>query len=475
MPAVQDQVRNEDNNENLENGNNDEEMFTNRQEEDNLVIADIEEEIPATPPLQEPTRNLFDLTNIREESTLMEDSVLDTMEETIISPNMEAVQEENAEDEEEDDDHTIPSSSQPRRLTSTQTRESVRQSLQPPAHLSSSQSPILSMLPNTSPYVLETETTPVGLPRPSSIMIPSPNQSSSFTESFLEQLVDADPLEGPSWLFASVKKKKRRSSAVKKLSCIMSDLDNTDSNTSALDSSDIEPSGQFVLDRDLRQSLRVESSINQPIVTPDILVEDGDSNQENVPVNENIPNVSNITGTRDLQTPRTPLSSLRTCLDEGGNQINLKEARIMLNNVGVDGQNSPRKVISPPPVLIAKKKTLTLDELFSFGVREDLTPKLKRKYGSDSQVGEVQPKLKKARNTEVPQSSNVRLQNLEVRLEKNICQTDKPEEDHPPVVEAGGRSRRQKTSVSYKEPSLGKKMRQVITISAVNNFSFQSR
>ena len=298
MPAVQDQVRNEGNDENLENGNNDEEMFTNRQEEDNLVIEDIEEEIPATPPLQEPTRNLFDLTNIREESTLMEDSVLDTMEETIISPNMEAVQEENAEDEEEDDDHTVPTIDpiQPRRLTSTQTRESVRQSLQPPAHLSSSQSPILSMLPNTSPYVLETETTPVGLPRPSSIMIPSPNQSASFTESFLEQLVDADPLEGPSWLFASVKKKKRRSSAVKKLSCIMSDLDNTDTNTSALDSSDIDPSGQFVLDRDLRQS------INQPIVTPDILVEDGDSNQENVPINEDIPNVTNITGTRDLQS-----------------------------------------------------------------------------------------------------------------------------------------------------------------------------
>ena len=280
--------------------------------------------------------------------------------------------------------------------------------------------------------------------------------------------MDADPLEGPSWLFASVKKKKRRSSAVKKLSCIMSDLDNTDTNTSALDSSDIDPSGQFVLDRDLRQS------INQPIVTPDILVEDGDSNQENVPINEDIPNVSNITATRDLQTPRTPLSSLGTCLDEGGNQINLKEARIMLNNVGVDGQNSPRNVITPSPVLISRKKTLTLDELFSFGVREDLTPKLKRKYGSDSQVGEVQPKLKKARNTEVPQSSNVRLQNLEVRLEKNICQTDKPEEDHPPVVEAGGRSRRQKSSVSYKEPSLGKKMRQVFTIS-VNNFSFQSR
>ena len=454
-------------------------MFTDGQE-DNHEVEDIEEEIPATPPFQQPTRNLFDLTNIREESTLMEDSVLDSMEETIISPNpnMEAVQEENAEDD-HDDDHTVPtidpilSTSQSRRLTSTQTRESVRQSLQPPSRLSSSQSPILSIFPNTSPYILDTETTPVGLPRaststrPSSISIPSPNQSASLTESFLEQLVDADPLEGPSWLFASVKKKKRRSSAVKKLSCIMSDLDNTDNN-SALDNSDIdpssrEPSGQFVLDRDLRQSLMVENSNNQqPILSPDIVVDD-DSNQENVPINEDITNAANISGTRDLQTPRTPLSSLGTCLDEGGNSINLKEARIMLNNVGVDGQNnSGNIVVSPSPVLLTRKKTLTLDELFSFGVRDDLTPKMKRKYGSDSQVGGCQPKpLKKARNTEVPQTANVRLHNLEVRLEKNICQADKPEEE-PTVVETGGRSRRQKSTVSYKEPSLGKKMRQVI-------------
>ena len=473
MTAVQDQVRNEDNDNLIE----EEEMFINSQE-DNHEVEDIEEEIPATPPHQQPTRNLFDLTNIREESTLMDDSVLDSMEETIISPNpnMEAVQEENAEDDLDDDHITvpildpIPSTSQTRRLTSTQTRVSVRQSLQPPPGLSSSQSPILSLLPNTSPYVLEAETTPVGLPRasnssrPSSIRIPSPNQSASLTESFLEQLVDVDPLEGPSWLFASVKKKKRRSSAVKKLSCIMSDLDNTDNN-SALDNSDIdpssrEPSGQFVLDRDLRQSLVVEHSNNPAILSPDI-VEDGDSNQENVPVNEDIENAANISGTRDLATPRTPLSSLGTCLDEGGNSINLKEARIMLNNVGVDGQNSSRNVLSPSPVLMTRKNTLTLDELFSFGIRDDITPKLKRKYGSDSQVGESQPKpLKKARNTEVPQSANVRLQNLEVRLEKNICQADKPEED-PTVVETGGRSRRQKSAVSYKEPSLGKKMRQV--------------
>merc|ERR1719318_2249176 len=42
------------------------------------------------------------------------------------------------------------------------------------------------------------------------------------SESFLEQMCDADPLEGPSWLFASVHKK-RRSSAVRKLSAVWSD------------------------------------------------------------------------------------------------------------------------------------------------------------------------------------------------------------------------------------------------------------
>ena len=68
MTAVQDQVRNEDNDNLIE----EEEMFINSQE-DNHEVEDIEEEIPATPPHQQPTRNLFDLTNIREESTLMDE------------------------------------------------------------------------------------------------------------------------------------------------------------------------------------------------------------------------------------------------------------------------------------------------------------------------------------------------------------------------------------------------------------------
>ena len=90
------------------------------QEEDNTAVDDIEpinediivharieenlddpEEIAATPTLPAPTRNVFNLTNIREESTLLEDSVMaDAMEETLLTPRdeMEAVQEENSED-----------------------------------------------------------------------------------------------------------------------------------------------------------------------------------------------------------------------------------------------------------------------------------------------------------------------------------------------------------------------------------------
>ena len=90
-----------------------------RPEEDNTAVDDIEpinediivharieenddpEEIAATPTLPAPTRNVFNLTNIREESTLLEDSVMvDAMEETLLTPRdeMEAVQEENSED-----------------------------------------------------------------------------------------------------------------------------------------------------------------------------------------------------------------------------------------------------------------------------------------------------------------------------------------------------------------------------------------
>merc|ERR550532_985495 len=88
---------------------------------------------------------------------------MNAMEETVISPNMEAVQEENIADFDQEEEEEA------RLLTSTVARKSLRQSLRPPpVHVNSlspgpSQSPISpAPLPDTSPYVLETDTTPVG-------------------------------------------------------------------------------------------------------------------------------------------------------------------------------------------------------------------------------------------------------------------------------------------------------------------------
>ena len=288
------------------------------------VTEDIEEEqveVLPSPQAASMSRNVLDLTHIHEESALMDDSVMNAMEETVISPNMEAVQEEISHEEE------------------AIARTSLRQSLRPPVNMDStlsptpgpSQSPI-SQLPDTSPYILETDTTPVGLPRRVSMPrpdsfgarpAPSPRQnvSASFSESFfLEQMAvgGGDPLEGPSWLFASIKKKKRKSSAVRKLSCILSDMDST-AGTSSIDNSELElletssaNASGMVLEKDLRQS-------------------GPQDDQENVPLDDGERTILNP-GSRVsvAASPRTPLTSLKTRLEDG---VNIKEARIMLSNV----------------------------------------------------------------------------------------------------------------------------------------------
>ena len=213
------------------------------------------------------------------------------------------------------------------------------------------------------------------MPRPESSArpVPSPgrNESASFSESFfLEQMaVDGgDPLEGPSWLFASIKKKKRKSNAVRKLSCIMSDLDNT-AGSSSMEESELElletssnTASGMVLDKDLRPS--------EPI-----------DDQENVPLDgeRTMLNPGSRVSVSIASSPRTPLTSLKTRLEDG---VNIKEARIMLNNVGV----TPGTTDSPT---VGKNKDLTLDQLFGFGLRSDSDESslLKRKFGSLEQEG----------------------------------------------------------------------------------------
>ena len=90
----------------------------------------------------------------------------------------------------------------------------------------------------------------------------------------------------------------------------------------------------------------------------------------------------------------------------------------------------------------------------------------KRKFGSDSQVADSSKTKKKPRTTEV--TSNVKLQNLEVRLENlasPVVESPQSNVETNNDQQIEGRSRRRnKSQVSYKEPGLGKKLRQVIFI-----------
>ena len=75
----------------------------------------------------------------------MDDSVMNAMEETVISPSMEAVVEENIEDMSHEEEAIA------RRLTSTVARKSLRQSLRPPVNMNESQTPAPG--PSQSPII----------------------------------------------------------------------------------------------------------------------------------------------------------------------------------------------------------------------------------------------------------------------------------------------------------------------------------
>ena len=75
----------------------------------------------------------------------MDDSVMNAMEETVISLRMEAVVEENIEDMSHEEEAIA------RRLTSTVARKSLRQSLRPPVNMNESQTPAPG--PSQSPII----------------------------------------------------------------------------------------------------------------------------------------------------------------------------------------------------------------------------------------------------------------------------------------------------------------------------------
>ena len=394
------------------------------------------EEFQPTPPLP-PGRNPFDLTNIREESTFLEDSVLSlgNMEETMVTPGMEVVEEENYSELAEEREEERRSAPGQHQLTSTTVRQSARLSLRPSLGRALSpeagRSPVIFQPPaggpGTSPYVLAQDVSPA----PGAADLASQNTSASFSESyFLEQMGDIDPREGPSWLFASVKKKKKRKNASKKLSAIFSDLDVT-TNVSA------------------DSSFHLAEALESPAVGRE-------ENQENQPGRAE---TEEPAGGSQAGAGRTPLSPLSPHRDETGQLVNIMEPRIVLNNVGLfGGQGSPGQTNSP----VVKEKR-TLEEFFSRVMSASPSQSAvggrfsKRKCSSDPQRDRegLGQRTKKPRATDLP----------------SLASRHQEEVEHTEVSSSGsssrasseveGRVRRQRSQVSYKEPSLGKKLRQV--------------
>merc|ERR1719186_2115253 len=318
--------------------------------------------------------------------------------------------------------------------------------------------------------------------RTSAPVIPVEEFPENPSESFLEQMCDNDPLEGPSWLFASVHKKKRRSSAVRKLSAVWSDSERGSSvgttgtsgriTPSSLDSSDLDMSSPgegassrevsgYVLDRDLLETAVVvatpdvtletssaevtpakpatSSSSNVAVNSVTAFEEDMDmttsveartdedlycSNQENNPVQlggvENID--ESVLSISVTHTPRTPLSSLtytepsgqvvkfnpRT--DTGVTVAGLREAHILLNNVGMtDSTSTTPYKLSECYIDLSPGRSMSLDQLFSLGLRAGISspvsnsPKRKkRKHASDVPAVQANQPSKKRRVTDLP-------------------------------------------------------------------------
>jgi len=288
------------------------------------------------------------------------------------------------------------------------------------------------------------------------------------SESFLEQMIDSDPMEGPSWLFAP-STKKRRSSVARRLSAVLSDSERGSSRSTAtmnctskatlsLNSSDIDVSNTgdglssaevsgYVLDRDLLETAVMLPSHDASIDKSGPVVDDGarvtsdddmmdltrpaesqvtdqrlnSSNQENAPVElvEHSGIYESNISISVSNTPRTPLSSL-TYTDSSGEVVKfnprtdtgvtvarLREARILLDNVGMgdEGATTPYK-LSECYIDLSPGRSMSLDQLFSLGLRAGIaspneSPKvMKRKHVSEM-TNAVTPS-KKRRMTDMP-------------------------------------------------------------------------
>ena len=156
----------------------------------------------------------------------------------------------------------------------------------------------------------------------------------------------------------------------------------------------------------------------------------------------------------ESQAGRTPLSPLTTHRDETGQLVNIREPRIFLSNVGTSN-NSP-----------AAKQSRNLDEFFS-RVRS-VSPSQagaarssKRKWSSnpDSEAG--REAITATRGTKKPRATDLPRIHQE-ELSDDVSTTSSSIASRAVESSEGeGRVRRQRSQVSYKEPSLGTKLRQV--------------
>jgi len=317
----------------------------------------------------------FDLTNIGEESSFLDESHIvqsPIEEEEGLSPSLDSLREEGQDEE----FHT-------------------------PAELPVLHSQQQQLL---TPVAAPVSTTP-GIEFPTS---PS--------ESFLEGLVDGNPLEGPSWLFASVEKKRRTSRAAKKLSKILSEdgAGGSDSDSRGYSpeesclSEENSPGLEtgFILDRDLLEPEAAGHEVGRGSsltsrTSTDILDMELTRTENGENVNDSSLDESNLSISVNTSASRAPLASLTITDPTGDTTVRynprtdtgikvkaLKQSRILLNK-----KDSYK--LSECYVDVSPGRSLSLEQVFRLGLEVGSgSPRLgtnnisagKRAHVSDTQL-----------------------------------------------------------------------------------------
>jgi len=352
-----------------------EDLASTETEVEHEAATEIQERAEAVPEEGErsphPGVSRFDLTNIGEESSFLDESHI------VQSPI-------------EEEDGQTPSLDP--------LREGQEEEFHTPAELPALHSQQQQLL------------TPVAAPVSTTPAIEFPTSPS---ESFLEGLVDGNPMEGPSWLFASVEKKRRTSRAAKKLSKILSEdgAGSSDSSYSPEESDLSEENSPgletgFVLDRDLLQPEAAGHEVGRGSsltsrTSTDIMDMELTRTENGENVNDTSLDNSNLSISVNTSANRAPLASLTITDPTGDTTVRynprtdtgikvkaLKQSRILLNK-----KDSYK--LSECYVDVSPGRSLSLEQVFSLGLEVGSgSPRLgtsnfsagKRAHVSDTQL-----------------------------------------------------------------------------------------